>query len=184
VCLREITVESGWLRWYGNFRDQALAQKWRFYGKVEPCRLKTWPQNGDSTTNLNLGGFSPGPKKATRVDGKVEPCRLKTWPQNEWRFDSKVEPCRLKTWPQNGDSMTNLNLGGFSPGPKMATRVDDKPEPWWLLTWPQNGNASRRQPTNVEPCRLKTWPQNGESMTNLNLGGFSPGPKMASRRQT
>jgi hypothetical protein len=58
------------------------------------------------TTNLNLGGLSPGPKKASR---------------------RKPEPWRPLTWPQKGKSMTNLNLGGLSPGPKKASRR--KPEP-------------------------------------------------------
>jgi hypothetical protein len=34
--------------------------------KPEPWRPKTWPQKGDSTTNLSLGGRKPGPKKAIR----------------------------------------------------------------------------------------------------------------------
>ncbi len=40
-----------------------LAPKRRFDDKVEPWRPKTWPQKGDSTTKLSLGGWKPGPKK-------------------------------------------------------------------------------------------------------------------------
>ncbi|RKZ60928.1 MAG: hypothetical protein DRR08_10025 [Candidatus Parabeggiatoa sp. nov. 2] len=57
--------------------------------KVEPWRLKTWPQKGDSTTKLSRGGRKPSPKKARRFDDKPEPWWLKT---ECWRAEIPYHP--------------------------------------------------------------------------------------------
>jgi hypothetical protein len=49
---------------------------------------------------------------------------------------------------------------------------------WWCGNWNDPALAPKRRFDNkVEPWRLLAWPQIDESMTKLNRGGFSPGPK-------
>jgi len=157
--------------------SQNTASKRRADDKVEPWRPKTWPQKGDSTTNLSLGGRKhwpqkgdsttklslggrkPGPKKAITS-------RWQTWvfvyenmaPKRQLQADDKAEPWWLKTWLQKGDSTTKLNRGGRKLGPKKAIRRQS----WALVAENQAPKRQLQADDKPEPWWLKTWPQKGD----------------------
>jgi hypothetical protein len=134
----------------------------RFDNKVEPWRLLTWPQKGESMTKLSRGDFSHGPKKASRWQSWAVATSHMA-PKRRLQADDKAEPLIVISLLDTG-CIPDKYLGysfrnGYSNGAptwglifkinknkvfkKLCVRM--RAEPWRPKTWPQKGKAIRRQ---------------------------------------